>query len=127
MRPVPNAKVMTWLAEQRRVSLFTTTVTKAEIFYGVRLLAHGARKEALASAINAIFDEDFAGRLLSFDSRAADIYAQIAASRKSAGIPISQFDVMIAAITRSQGATLATHNTKVFVDCDIPIIDPWRA
>ncbi|MCF2133821.1 MULTISPECIES: type II toxin-antitoxin system VapC family toxin [Mycetohabitans] len=124
LRPVPNAKVMTWLAEQRRVSLFTTTVTKAEIFYGVRLLAHDARK---ASAINAIFDEDFAGRLLSFDNRAADMYAQIAASRKSAGIPISQFDAMIAAITRSQGATLATHNTKDFVDCGIPIIDPWRA
>jgi predicted nucleic acid-binding protein len=127
LRPVPNTKVMTWLAAQRRVSLFTTTVTKAEIFYGVRLLAHGARKEALASAINAIFDEDFAGRLLSFDSRAADMYAQIAASRKSAGTPISQFDAMIAAITRSQEATLATHNTKDFINCGINIIDPWRA
>ncbi|WXK34691.1 hypothetical protein IHE32_13770 (plasmid) [Mycetohabitans rhizoxinica] len=49
-----------------------------------------------------------------------------AASRKSAGIPISQFDAMIAAITRSQEATLVTHNTKDFVNCGITIIDPWR-
>jgi toxin FitB len=125
LRPIPDPQVMAWLAAQPRAALFTTAVTEAEILYGLRLLPEGTRKEALSIAIKAIFDEDFASTLLSFDSDAADQYAQIAVTRRNGGRPISQFDAMIAAITRSRGATLATRNVKDFVDCGIPIIDPW--
>lgn len=54
-------------------------------------------------------------------------YAQIAASRKVSGKPISQFDAMIAAIAKSRGASLATRNVKDFIDCGIQVIDPWRS
>jgi predicted nucleic acid-binding protein len=64
--------------------------------------------------------------VLNFDDDAADAYAEIAASRKNAGRPISQFDAMIAAMARSRGARLATRNTKDFVDCRIDVIDPWH-
>jgi hypothetical protein len=93
--------------------------------YGLGLLADGPRKQALSVAVQAIFEEDFAGRLLTFDSDAADLYATIAVSRRSAGKQISQFDAMIAAVARSTGATLATRNVKDFVDCGIAVIDPW--
>lgn len=125
LRPAPDSRVMAWLALQPRAALFTTTVTEAEILYGVRLLADGSRKEALSIAIEDIFDKDFAGRLLSFDSDAADMYADIAASRRNSGRPISQFDAMIAAVTKSRGATLATRNVKDFVNCGVAIVDPW--
>ena len=98
---------------------------EAEILYGVRLLADGSRKEALSIAIEDIFDKDFADRLLSFDSDAAAMYADIAASRRNSGRPISQFDAMIAAGTKSRGATLATRNVKDFVNCGVAIVDPW--
>lgn len=126
LRSVPDAGVMSWLAAQPRSALFTTTVSRAEIFYGVRVLPEGARKQALLAATRAIFDEDFAGQVLSFDNDAADAYAEIAASRRSAGKPISQFDAMIAAAARSRGASLATRNVKDFVDCGIAVIDPWK-
>ena len=127
LRSEPDPRVIEWFRAQRRAALFTTTITRAEILYGLGLLADGARKEALSAAIQAIFDEDFAGRLLSFDSDAADLYATIAVSRKNAGRQISQFDAMIAAVARSAGATLATRNVKDFVDCGIAVIDPWSA
>jgi predicted nucleic acid-binding protein len=107
--------------------LFTTTVTRAELLDGVRLLPDSRRKEHLSQATLAIFTEDLVGRVLSFDSDAADAYAEIAGLRKSAGSPISQFDAMIAAITRSRGASLATRNVKDFGDCDITVINPWNS
>lgn len=126
LRPKPDARVVKWLAAQPRAALFTTTVTRGELLYGVRLLAEGRRKSSLLGAVGAIFDQDLAGQVLSFDSDAADVYAEIAASRKAAGKPISQFDAMIAAIARSRGASLATRNVKDFVQCGIDLIDPWR-
>jgi predicted nucleic acid-binding protein len=125
LKSAPDPRVIGWFEAQRRAALFTTTITRAEILYGLALLPDGARKQSLSAAISAIFEEDFAGRLLGFDSDAADVYAQIAVSRKCAGRPISQFDAMIAAVARSRGATLATRNIKDFVDCDVTLVDPW--
>lgn len=62
-----------------------------------------------------------------FDSTAADAYAAIAAARKASGRPISQFDAMIAAITQSRGASLATRNIKNFTGLELRLIDPWQA
>jgi len=127
LRPIPEAGVLAWLTTQPRSALFTTTVVRAEIFYGIRVLPDGTRRQALWQATQAIFNEDFAGQVLSFDNDAADAYAEIAASRKGVGKPISQFDAMIAAVTRSRGASLATRNVKDFVGCGIEVIDPWNA
>ena len=125
LRPAPEPKVLDWLDEQSPNSIFTTAVTRGEILYGIRLLSDGQRRRRLLTAALAIFGEDFAGRVLSFDSDAADIYAEIGASRRAAGRPISQFDATIAAITRSHGAKLATRNAKDFDGCGIDVINPW--
>src|ERR1700704_6187169 len=93
-----------------RASLFTTTVTRGEILYGIRLLSDGKRRRGLWDAARNIFDEDFAGHVPSFDGEAADMYAEISASRRTAGKPISQFDAMIVAMARSRGASLATRS-----------------
>jgi len=125
LRPVPEPSVLDWLADQPRASLFTTTVTRGEILYGIRLLTDGKRRRGLWDAAKKIFDEDFADQVLSFDRDAADMYAEIAASRRTAGKPISQFDAMIVAMARSRGASLATRNVKDFEDCGVHVINPW--
>jgi predicted nucleic acid-binding protein len=127
LRPVPEPSVLRWLASQSRGSLFTTTITRGEVLYGIRLLTDGKRRRGLWDAAQKIFSEDFADQVLSFDSDAADMYAEIAASRRTAGKPISQFDAMIVAMARSRGATLATRNVKDFEDCGVDVIDPWKA
>jgi len=124
LRPAPDAAVMAWFAAQPRPSLFTTTITRGELFYALRLLPDGQRRTALLNATHDIFNQDLDGQVLSFDSTAADAYAEIAASRRAAGQPISQFDAMIAGIARSRGASLATRNLKDFNDCGIQLIDP---
>jgi predicted nucleic acid-binding protein len=116
---------MAWIADQPMAGVFTTTLTQAEIFYGLALLPEGRRREDLMAAAGAMFDVDLAGRVLAFDTDAALAYPQIAAGRKQGGKPISQINAQIAAIVRSRGARLATRNVRDFVDCGITVVDPW--
>jgi toxin FitB len=125
LRPAPEPRVVDWLTDQPRTSLFTTTVTRGEILYGIRLLPAGQRRDGLWDAAIKIFDIDLAGQVLIFDNVAADESAQISASRHAAGRPIAQFDALIAGTTRSRGAKLATRNVTDFEGCDIEVINPW--
>lgn len=122
----PNASVEAWLAAQPPPSIFTTAITQAEILYGLRLLPDGKRRAELEAAIRPIFAEDFEDRVLSFDPQAADIYAGIAAARRQAGRPISQFDAQIAAIALSRGAALFTRNVADFAGIGLTVLNPWH-
>lgn len=91
------------------------------------LLPAGKRRSAFETAANAMFREDFAGRILPFGSDAAHPYARIAVERRRAGRPISHFDAQIAAIARSTGAAVATRNVSDYEGCGVKLINPWEA
>jgi predicted nucleic acid-binding protein len=126
-RPAPSPKVMNWLRSQPMTAVFTTTISEAELFYGIALLPDSKRRRALESAVSLIFAEDLAGRVLPFDTAAAREYAAIAAARRRAGRPIAEADAQIAAIARSRGAAVATRNVEDFAGCEIAIVSPWEA
>ena len=125
MRPMPATQVVRWIDKQAAAGLFTTSISEAEIFYGIELLPRGKRREGLLAAAEAMFIDDFAGRVLGFDSNASRPFAAIAARRRALGKPIGHADAQIAALTRLHGAALATRNVADFDGCDIPLIDPW--
>ncbi|KXU31395.1 plasmid stabilization protein [Sphingobium sp. 22B] len=125
MRREPDPQVMAWIADQPMAGVFTTTLTQAEIFYGLALLPEGRRRDDLLAAARPMFEVDLAGRVLPFDTDAASAYPEIAAGRKQGGKPISQIDAQIAAIVRSRGARLATRNVRDFAECGITVVDPW--
>jgi toxin FitB len=124
-RPAPSPKVIAWMRAQPMSALFTTTITEAELFYGIALLPDSKRRRALEAAVSLIFAEDLAGRVLPFDSAAAREYAGIAAARRHAGRPIAE--AQIAAIARSRGAAVATRNGEDFAGCGVTIVSPWEA
>lgn len=126
LRPEPHETVVQWFEEQPRHQLFTTAITQAEILYGITLLPTGSRRQKLLEIAEAIFEEDLSSRVLAFGAEAAGYYAQIAAARRSAGRPISQFDAMIAAIARLHDGKLVTRNVSDFDNCGIDVINPWR-
>ncbi len=127
MRPLPAAKVRDWVAAQPTSSLYTTSITQAEILHGIALLPPGRRRDALERAADAMFAQEFAGRILAFGSDAAQPYARIAVRRRRAGRPISQFDAQIAAIAQATGAAIATRDVAGYSDCGVRLIDPWNA
>jgi hypothetical protein len=127
MKAAPNQGVVAWIAARPAATLYTTSITQAEILHGVMLLPSGKRRSAFEAAAEAMFRDDFAGRILPFGSDAAPLYAQIAVARRKAGRPISHFDAQIAAIARLTGATVATRNVMDFEGCGVKVVDPWGA
>ena len=125
MRPRPDPRVASWMARQNAQDLFTTAIAQAEILHGVVILPDGKRKQDLASAARRIFGL-FAGRILPFDSAAAELFAEIVAERRRIGRPIGAFDAQIAAIARSTGMALATRNVDDFDGVGVTVFDPWR-
>jgi len=125
LKPEPNAKVKAWLESQPPTSVFTTAISQAEILYGVALLPKGRRQSTLLTAVVLMFEEDFRGHVLPFDSEAATIYATLASVRRQDGHPISFADAQIAAVTQSRGGRLATRNVRDFVGCGIETVNPW--
>ena len=127
MRDRPRADVLGWLDEQPTRALFVTAVTEAEVLTGIAILPEGRRKRILADAAVRAFGGLLSGRVLPFDSAAAQTYSVIAAARRAAGRPISQSDGQIAAIARSRNMAIATRNVRDFEDMGIDLIDPWTS
>ena len=125
MRPSPDASVIEWLAQQAVPSLYVSTKSEAELRYGVEILPTGRRRDGLLAEIEGMLREDYSGRILPFDSYAAQAYAVIAAVRRAAGHPINHADCQIAAIAHSLGASVATRDVNDFAGCGIAVIDPW--
>jgi toxin FitB len=125
MKEHPERRVFDWAQQQTASNLYTTSITQAEILHGVLLLPAGKRRDAIRQAAGDMFAQEFADRILPFDSAATPAYAEIAALRRKSGRPISQFDAQIAAIARSRGAELATRNTEDFEGCGIRVRNPW--
>lgn len=125
MKERPNADVLTWLDSQTTETLFITAVTEAEILTGIAVLPEGERRRMLTAAAERVFSAFFDGRILAFDSVAAQFYALIAAERRAGGRPISQADCQIAAIAGSRDITVATRNVSDFEGCGIEVLDPW--
>lgn len=127
MRPEPHPTVRQWIAAQARATLYTTSINKAEIFYGIAALPEGRRRSMLADVANVMFAEEFASRILGFAADAAEHYAAIVAERRRAGSPIEAFDALIAATARAAGAQVATRDIGGFEGCGVNLIDPWQA
>jgi predicted nucleic acid-binding protein len=125
MRSQPDLAVVAWIAGQPRGTVYTTGVNEAEIFYGILAMPEGRRRSSLAAGAEALFAEEFAGRVLPFDGVAARRYAEIVVLRRRAGKPIEAFDALIAATAWVAGAAIATRDVQGFAGCGLAVINPW--
>ena len=125
LRAQPDSAVLAWVSAQPANSLYVSVVTQAEMLLGARLLPAGKRRQQLEQALEAMFREDFASRVLPFDSSAAADFATVVAARRRAVTPISQFDAQIAAIALSHRLGVATRNVSDFEGCGLTVTNPW--
>jgi predicted nucleic acid-binding protein len=125
MRPQPNPVVLAWVDAHSGEAL-VSAITQAEISLGVALLPDGKRRDALAAAARQMFELDFSGRCLPFDTVAAEHFASLVAARRRIGRPITTQDAQIAAIALANGVSLATRNSGDFAEiAGLVLVDPW--
>ena len=125
MRPESSPVVLKWFTRHQARELYSSSVSLAEVFYGIELLAEGKRRKDLLAGAERMFTKVFAGRVFAFEDEAAHAFARIASLRRKAGRPIAELDAQIAAIAYAHGALLATRNTNDFEGCGIRLVNPW--
>ena len=126
MKPAPDRAVRDWLDEQAAETLYLTSVTIAELLFGIGALPAGRRKQALATTLDGVLGL-FDGRILPFDTDAARRYADLAVAARDAGRGFPTPDGYIAAIAVSRGFAVATRDASAFDAAGVAVIDPWTA
>lgn len=126
MRATPERKVVAWLDQQPRTSVWTTSVTVLEVRFGLQMLAVGKKRSGLVQAFEEVLDK-IEQRVAAFDALAAQPAGDLMAARQRKGRPVDLRDTMIAGIALAHHATLATRNTAHFDDLSIPLVNPWTA
>jgi len=127
MRAEPTPLVSAWVARQAVDHLWTASVCQAEILAGIAVLPVGRRRFGLEAAAQAMFQQDLEGRVLPFDSDAAQTYGGVFAACRRTGRTVGMADLLIASIALSRGATVVSRNVSDFRACGIDVIDPWNA
>ena len=125
LRPTPSQAVVTWIDSQPLQCLFLSAITAAELRFAVAVMASSRRRDFLVAEVEMIISDDFHDRVLSFDSAAARVYADIAASCRKLGEIVSVKDCQIAAIAYSSGMAVVTRNVGNFLITDVDVVSPW--
>lgn len=126
LKPEPNPVVRTWLNEQVAETLYLSSVTLAELLFGIGALPASQRKDRLAQTLDGLL-ELFRDRVLPFDSEAARHYAELAVTAKVAGRGFPIPDGYIAAIAVSRGFIVASRDTAPYQAARVTVINPWTA
>lgn len=126
MKPEPHPAVLAWLNEQAVETLYLSSVTLAELLFGIGALPTGKRKDMLAQALDGLMGL-FRDRVLPFDADAARRYAQLAVTAKAGGRGFPTPDGYIAAIAASRAFIVASRDTAPYEAVSVTVINPWEA
>jgi predicted nucleic acid-binding protein len=126
MKPAPAPAVRAWLDNQVAETLYLSSVTVAELLFGIAALPDGKRKNMLAELVEGLM-AIFRDRVLPFDIEAARHYAGLATLARASGRGFPTPDGYIAAIAASRGFIVASRDTAPYAAAGVTVINPWEA
>lgn len=127
MRHGAAKRVLHWLNVQDLRTLHLSTITLAELGYGIAVLPDGRRKADLSARLDATVERVFAGRILAFDRTAAAAFSERMATVRKAGRGVGFADGQIAAIAAAHRMIVASRDVGLFQAMGVDVIDPWTA
>ena len=126
MKPAPEPRVIDWLNRQELTTLHLTTISLAELRFGIACLDAGRRRDDLDARLEQMLAEVFPARILSFDEAAASALGVLMATARRQGQAVSFADGAIAAIAAAQGYPVASRDTAPFAAMGGEVVDPWH-
>jgi predicted nucleic acid-binding protein len=118
--------VLTWIDAQNIETLYLSTISLAELRFGIAALAPGKRRDTLQDSLEQLILPLFAGRILPFDAAASEAYAALRSRARAQGKAIAPADGYIAATASSHGLIVATRDTSPFEAAGLSVINPWN-
>jgi len=126
LRREPENRVIQWIDAQPVETLYVSTITVAELRFGIASLPAGKRRDSLQTSLEKQILPLFSGRILAFDIPASRSYGELMAKARAAGQAISTADGYIAAIVDANGMIVATRDVSPFEAAGIKVINPWH-
>ena len=125
LKPAGDPAVLAWLDAQAIETLYLSTISLAELRFGIAALPDGKRKETLRHSLDLRVVPVFEDRILPFGLAAADAYATLRARARAAGKAIGTVDGYIAAIAAAHNLAVATRDISPFEAAGVAVINPW--
>lgn len=124
-RPQPEPKVHAFFAAQPLTTLYVSTVTIAEIRYGIEMTASPDKRAELTAWLDNRIRPLFAQRVLPISEDVMLRWRLLVEMGRKSGHTFSQPDLIIAATALHHGFTVVTRNTGDYAKTQVPLLNPW--
>ena len=121
----PDNGVKTWADAQVAASLFLSTITLAEIRYGIERQSEPGFRNELETWLDNVLRPWFADRILPVDEEVILEWRRMVARGRERSITFSQPDLFIAATAHVHSLTVCTRNERDFLRAEVPVFNPW--
>jgi predicted nucleic acid-binding protein len=125
-RPKPRRTVVAFVARQPLELLFVSTVTLAEIRFGIELVTDANRRSELTAWLAHKIRPLFAQRVLDVSEDVLFKWRLLVEEGRAAGHTFSQPDLLIAATALHHGLTDGARDTSEYEKAGAPVFNPWE-
>lgn len=125
-RSRPNARVLDFVAKQALDDLYVSTVTLAEIRYGIETVGDPIRRAELHDWLTNSLRPMFEQRVLEVSEDVMFKWRLLVEAGRQGGHTFSQPDLIIAATALQHGLTVVTRDTADFKRAGVPLFNPWE-
>jgi toxin FitB len=126
-RPRPEPRVVTFVAAQPLDDLYISTVTLAEIRFGIELTTDVGRRVELHGWLAHKVRPMFAQRVLPVTEDIMFKWRLLVEDGRKVGHTFSQPDLIIAATALEHGLTIVSRDTSDYEKARVPVHNPWKA
>lgn len=126
-RPRPSARVRSFIAVQRLEDLFVSTVTFAELRFGIEAVGDPIRRAELNDWLQHRVRPMFDQRVLEVSEDVMFKWRLLVEEGRKVGHTFSQPDLIIAATALQHGLTVVTRDTGDYKLARVPLLNPWVA
>ncbi len=121
----PDSPVKAWSDAQAADRLFLSSVTLAEIRYGIERQPDPTFRNELTVWLDHRLRPWFAGRILPVDEEVILEWRRMVARGRENSITFSQPDLFVAATAQVHSLVVCTRNEGDFRETGVPLFNPW--